>query len=189
MEPSEVEFLGEKQFVSIVPNFNFGIIYLISGEVGPFRAGLPVRVPIWLALGLKQQQKCRIVQQDWMDPDQLDLLLDAEKTEKFFTQMPSNHFMDEAQMLISAAPDDIPEVDRIRTAVKDIWDTRMAKLRSSVISSVKANNSHAKLDHLTAMEINSIRSLLPDALDVMTHMDQVNKSSTSQNYDTPSSLR
>ena len=32
--------------------------------------------------------------------------------------MPSNHFMDEAQMLLMAASDDIPDVDNIRTAIK-----------------------------------------------------------------------
>ena len=82
MDPSEVEFLGEKQFVSIVPNFTFGIIHLISGPVGPFRAGLPVKVPIWLALSLKQQQKCRIIPQDWMDSEKLNDTIDIEKQAK-----------------------------------------------------------------------------------------------------------
>jgi GINS complex subunit 2 len=83
MDPSEVEFLGEKQLVSIVPNFTFGIIHLISGPVGPFRAGLPVKVPIWLALNFKQQQKCRIIAQDWMDVDKLNDSIEAEKQSKF----------------------------------------------------------------------------------------------------------
>lgn len=32
--------------------------------------------------------------------------------------MPSDHFMDEAQLLLTAAPEDIPDVDNIRTAIK-----------------------------------------------------------------------
>lgn len=82
MDPSEVEFLGEKHLVSIVPNFSFGVIHLISGSIGPFRAGLPVRVPIWIALSLKQQQKCRIVAQDWMDMEKLTDILEDEKQSK-----------------------------------------------------------------------------------------------------------
>ncbi|XP_031779005.1 probable DNA replication complex GINS protein PSF2 [Nasonia vitripennis] len=183
MDPSEVEFLGEKQLVSIVPNFSFGVIHLISGSIGPFRAGLPVRVPIWIALSLKQQQKCRIVAQEWMDMEKLTEILEEEKQSKLFTRMPNNHFMDEAQMLLTAAPDDIPDVDNIRTIIKDIWDLRMAKLRSSVIGFVKNEGTYAKLDHLTAMEINSIRSLLPDALDIMLHMEQAGKSAASQSLD------
>lgn len=79
MDPSEVEFLGEKGLVTIVPNFSFAPIHLISGTVGPFKAGIPVRVPIWLAIGLKQQQKCRILPLDWMDSE---ILADKLKKEK-----------------------------------------------------------------------------------------------------------
>lgn len=82
MDPSEVEFLGEKQLVSIVPNFNCDVIYLISGSVGPFRAGLPVKVPIWLAVCLKQKQKCRIVSQEWMDIEGLNERKEMEKMSK-----------------------------------------------------------------------------------------------------------
>ena len=60
----------------------------------------------------------------------------------------------------------------------------MAKLRSSVIRFVKSEGTYAKLDHLTAMEINSIRSLLPDALDIMLEMEQASKPSTSQSHNT-----
>lgn len=32
--------------------------------------------------------------------------------------MPSTHYMDESQLLLTNAPDDIPDVDQVRTAVK-----------------------------------------------------------------------
>lgn len=38
-----------------------------QGDLGPFNPGLPVDVPVWLALNLKQRQKCRIIPPDWMD--------------------------------------------------------------------------------------------------------------------------
>lgn len=38
-----------------------------QGDLGPFNPGLPVDVPVWLALNLKQRQKCRIVPPEWMD--------------------------------------------------------------------------------------------------------------------------
>ncbi|XP_076756142.1 DNA replication complex GINS protein PSF2-like protein [Xylocopa sonorina] len=180
MDPSEVEFLGEKELVTIVPNFNFDTIHLISGSVGPFRAGLPVKVPIWLAVNLKQQQKCRIVNQEWMDADSLNEAKEEEKLSKLFTKMPSNHYIDEAQLLLSIASDDIPNADTIRTAVKDIWDIRMSKLRTSIDSFVKSEGLHAKLDHLTAMEINSVRPLLPHALDQMLRIQSAGKVTQSQ---------
>ncbi|XP_034181977.2 DNA replication complex GINS protein PSF2-like protein [Osmia lignaria lignaria] len=173
MDPSEVEFLGEKELVTIVPNFTFDMIYLISGTVGPFRAGLPVKVPIWLAVNLKQQQKCRIIAQDWMNVDVLNEVKEDEKLSRLFTKMPSNHYMDEAQLLLSVASDDIPDADGIRTAIKDIWDIRMSKLRTSMDALLKNEGLHGKLDHLTPMEINSVRPLLPHTLDQMLRIQSV----------------
>ncbi|XP_015519211.1 probable DNA replication complex GINS protein PSF2 isoform X1 [Neodiprion pinetum] len=165
MDPNEVEFLGEKQLVTIIPSFTFNQIHLISGSIGPFRAGLPTQVPIWLAVNLKQQQKCRIVGQEWMDAKLLIDVKDEEKTSKFFTKMPSDHYMDETLMLLGVAPEDIPQAEEIRTIVKDLWDIRMSKLRTSVDAFMKSDSAFAKLDHLTPMEINCIRPSLPHALD------------------------
>ena len=41
--------------------------------------------------------------------------------------------------------DDIPRADEIRTLVKDIWDLRVAKLRSSVVTFVGSSAVHAKV--------------------------------------------
>ncbi|XP_016766826.1 DNA replication complex GINS protein PSF2 isoform X1 [Apis mellifera] len=182
MDPSEVEFLGEKELVTVVPNFSFDTIHLISGSVGPFRAGLPVKIPIWLAVNLKQQQKCRIINQDWMDAESLNEAKEEEKLSKLFTKMPSNHYVDETQLLLSAASDDIHEADKIRTAVKDLWDIRMSKLRTSIDAFLKSDGMHAKLDHLTAMEINSVRPLLPHALDQMMRIQTITKSTQLQQH-------
>lgn len=42
MDPCELEFIGENQTIGIIPNFTDSPIHLISGSVGPFRAGMPV---------------------------------------------------------------------------------------------------------------------------------------------------
>ncbi|XP_017773934.1 PREDICTED: probable DNA replication complex GINS protein PSF2 [Nicrophorus vespilloides] len=165
MDPDVLEFLAEKQRVNIIPTINSNVIHLISGDVGPFRAGLPVQVPLWMAVNLKQQQKCKIQAPDWMDVDVLETIKDREKVSRNFIKMPSEHYMVEAKLLLSAAPDDIPRTDEIRTIIKDIWDMRMSKLRASVDSMMKESGSYAAVDNLTIMEINSIRPILPHALD------------------------
>lgn len=113
MDASEVEFLAEKELVTIIPNFSLDKIYLIGvrqaggtglrqrghgqvtalfhlesalslqGDLGPFNPGLPVEVPLWLAINLKQRQKCRLLPPEWMDvgehpwgPGGSDLYLD-----------------------------------------------------------------------------------------------------------------
>lgn len=42
MDPAELEFLGENSTIGIIPNFSMDPLHLISGSIGPFRAGLPV---------------------------------------------------------------------------------------------------------------------------------------------------
>lgn len=79
MEPEDVEFLAEKELISIIPTFNNEVVELISGDVGPFRASLPVRVPLWLAVNLKMQRKCKIQPPDWMDVERLEMIKNAEK--------------------------------------------------------------------------------------------------------------
>ena len=48
-------------------------------------------------------------------------------------------------LLSFSAMDDIPRADDIRTLVKDIWDLRIAKLRSSIDPFVKSDMTHAKV--------------------------------------------
>lgn len=98
MDPDEIEFIGEKLSIGIIPNFNFDPIHLIQSTIGkvilcfielvvnfsflgPFRAGLPMHVPLWLAVHMKKQQKCRIVPPTWMDRDLLEDQKEEEKRE------------------------------------------------------------------------------------------------------------
>ncbi|XP_008308848.1 LOW QUALITY PROTEIN: DNA replication complex GINS protein PSF2 [Cynoglossus semilaevis] len=167
MDPLEVEFLAEKETVKIIPNFSLDKIYLIGGDLGPFNPGLPVDVPVWLALNLKQRQKCRIVPPEWMEVEKLEEMRELERKENTFTPVPSPFSMGLTKLLLTHASDNIPKADEIRTLVKDIWDTRIAKLRLSADSFIREQEAHAKLDNLTLMEINTIRTFLLDSLNCM----------------------
>ncbi|XP_006005522.1 DNA replication complex GINS protein PSF2 [Latimeria chalumnae] len=185
MEPSEVEFLAEKEMVTIIPNFSLDQIYLIGGDLGPFNPGLPVEVPLWLAINLKQRQKCRIIPPEWMDTEKLEQIREQERKEETFTPMPSPHYMELTKLLLNYASDDIPKADEIRTLVKDTWDTRIAKLRLSADSFVNQQEAHAKLDNLTLMEINTIRTFLTESLNHMYKLRTVllpNEAAESQEF-------
>ncbi|XP_004600886.1 DNA replication complex GINS protein PSF2 isoform X3 [Sorex araneus] len=164
MDVAEVEFLAEKELVTIIPNFSLDKIYLIGGELGPFLPGLPLQVPLWLAMNLKQRQKCRLVPPEWMDVEKLEKVRDQERQEETFTPVPSPHYMELTRLLLSHASDDIPRADEIRTLVKDVWDTRTAKLRVSADSFVRRQEAHAKLDNLTLLEISCSGPFLTSAL-------------------------
>ena len=51
---------------------------------------------------------------------------------------------------LCSASDNIPKADDIRTLVKDIWDTRIAKLRLSADSFINQMEAHAKVNHFSA---------------------------------------
>eukprot|EP00118_Oscarella_pearsei_P001811 m.8556 g.8556 ORF g.8556 m.8556 type:complete len:97 (+) comp20698_c0_seq4:392-682(+) len=70
-------------------------------------------------------------------------------------------------VIVGSASDDVPDADRVRTLVKDIWDTRIAKLRKSIDQMVRSQATTAELTCLTVMEINTIRPFLTKALDHM----------------------
>jgi len=47
--------------------------------------------------------------------------------------------------LCCSAADNVVKADEIRTLVKDIWDIRMAKLRSSIDNFLKSEATHARV--------------------------------------------
>lgn len=84
--------------------------------------------------------------------------------------MPSEHYMIEAKLILGCAGEDIQRSEEIRTIIKDIWDVRMSKVRTSMDALVKEGASYAVLDNLTMMEINTSRPLLPHALDQLNRL-------------------
>lgn len=52
-----------------------------------------------------------------------------------------------------SASDNIPKADEIRTLIKDVWDTRIAKLRVSADSFVRQQEAHAKVGVLLAASL------------------------------------
>lgn len=164
MECSDAEFLAGETKISVVPNFRHDKLYLIAGDVGPFEPNLPVQVPLWMALNLKRRQKCRIVPPAWLSKEYLETKKQEEIDSPLFTKMPSEHYMEVTQMLFDVTAADIPDASEVQTLIKDIWDIRLAKLRSSVDAFVRSDEVHARIDHLTVMEINTMRQLLAAAL-------------------------
>ena len=67
---------------------NFSTLYPLEGDVGPFRVGQPLQVPLWMALNLRQRQKCRIVQPEWMTPERLKAARDKIQLRKIWFEKP-----------------------------------------------------------------------------------------------------
>ncbi|EPY77000.1 DNA replication complex GINS protein PSF2 [Camelus ferus] len=113
MNSAEAEFLAEKELVTIIPDFSLDKIYLIGGDLGPFNPGLPVELPLWLAVNLKQRQKCRLAPPEWVDVEKLETMRDRERKEDSFTPMPSPYYVELTELLLNHASDSIPKADEI----------------------------------------------------------------------------
>ena len=129
MDPAWIEFQAENDLIKIVPNFTGPTLYLFQCDVGPFKAGIPLSVPLWLALSLRQRQKCRIIQPDWMTVDTLEEAKDGEKQAAIFTELPDPYLFVKAQLIMDVGNSDLTRADEVRTIIKDIWDIRQSKLR------------------------------------------------------------
>lgn len=72
----ELAFLAEEEVIQIVPQFTEDEVYALTGDYGPFSAGIPVDVPLWVALRLKRDRQCAIVTPTWMRAGEIDSLSD-----------------------------------------------------------------------------------------------------------------
>ena len=128
----ELEFAAEDTRVTIIPNFGHVKFTFISSECGPFEPGLPVEVPLWLALTLKRRLKCQVQPPEWLELEALRTALEKEKEGASFGENVPYHYLEIAAMLLNGAKDDIPNHDAIRTAVEDLKDIRQRKVRSGI---------------------------------------------------------
>lgn len=83
--------------------------------------------------------------------------------------------MIEAKLILGTAPEDVPRSEEIRTIIKDIYDIRASKLRTSMDDFIKGEGTYAKLDFLTTLEIHSVRPLLPHSLDFIARLQKVSQ--------------
>lgn len=118
MTPDEIEFIAGQEEVEVIPRFDSGNIWLITGDMGPFKAGIPCKVPLWLALHLRAQNKCKVKPPEWMNKLYLEQLKNGEIASALFTKMPTDHYMPITKMMFAICPQDVPDADEVKVLVK-----------------------------------------------------------------------
>ena len=153
------QHIAEHTLVGIVPAFNSPPLQLLSGTVGPFRANLAIDVPLWLALSLRQSQRCRIECPAWLDSAFLISHCEREKADVgVFAPLPF-HYVETAHMLLTLARDDIPQADRCEELVRDVMELRRQKVHSGLMAWRTDTNTTLKLNHVAAMEVEGLRHM------------------------------
>uniref|UniRef100_A0A915ADN9 DNA replication complex GINS protein PSF2 n=1 Tax=Parascaris univalens TaxID=6257 RepID=A0A915ADN9_PARUN len=153
MEPEQCEFLAENEWIMIKPNFNEDQLHLICGDVGPFEAGMPVCVPLWMAVTLRKRHRCEIIPPEWLTVDELKKIITAETESIGFSPLP-RFFLEIAHIVIRNAKEDLVDADQLKTYVQDVWDKRVAKMHTSTLKFLSQYEScHARMDNITQMEV------------------------------------
>ncbi|KAF4324289.1 hypothetical protein G195_002381 [Phytophthora kernoviae 00238/432] len=203
---SETEFLAEQELIAILPHFhlrdNNGMLNFISGDFGPFQPGITTHVPLWLAMMLKQLNKCRILPPSWLSVDNLTSRLEREKTSDVFEELPF-HYLEVASLLLKNAPEDLEQGEHIRSLLEDLQNVRQDKIRkglSKIAGDVLQSDGSAyaiQMNNIAALEINSVREFMIGSLDQFYRVSQLSQGiggevssqsqSQSQNYSEPSS--
>jgi len=61
---------------------------------------------------------------------------------------------------------------------QDIWDNRIAKLRTFMLTFIETGASYAKVDNLTSLEMSTVRPFFPHSLEQLHRIKKVRKNIT-----------
>jgi len=157
--------------IEIEARFNHPPLKLIRGTFGPFYPNQRVQVPLWLALTLKKQKKCRLVLPEWLNGESLAEVLREERAQEGTFQELPFHYVEIATLLLKTAGDEFVMPDRVRSLVEDIENVRMEKIRrglQGMSDTVLRGRSvmSTKMNHVGAMEITTVRDFLTQAMNM-----------------------
>lgn len=198
-------FLANDEHITIVPSFNLPQpIDLISGKVGPFRAGMDVSVPLWLGTMLRRRKLAKIIPPTWLDQDVLKNVLRFERDPNeasFSPDLPFRHAEIANSILKScragsgtgsAAGDasgdnEIPNADQVKVLLEDIQSVRMDKIRRNVhqlsSSTLKTRSRIENIIDVTNIGSNEMHSIKPFVTEAFKMHRELSGKGSSYNQD------
>ncbi|EGW35077.1 uncharacterized protein SPAPADRAFT_64268 [Spathaspora passalidarum NRRL Y-27907] len=171
--PAEINFLAENETVTILPRYSMKKIELIGTPIPPLRAMRREKVPLWVALILKSQDKCNIVPPKWLNLAYLKEKHEEElRKPNQFSDLPW-HWQEIAKILLARAQDDLSDPShQLRSVIQDLREIRLVKSRKGL---KELNESNISLNGLSLLEINELR---PFVLGVMNKLRSLHETTT-----------
>lgn len=184
IRPSQSEFIAEETVITVTSNVDHPRLFFISGEFGPLEAGLPVQLPLWLALTLRKKGKCKFKIPSWMTVASLEIFIQNEKEETSLEPLPF-HYMEIARLLLHNAREDVDNPDKISSLLQDLENIRMDRMKLSIqelagmfvtlalsqiynnsVETVKGGDKVyvAKVTNISSMEIFAIKGFISESL-------------------------
>lgn len=154
------EFLCEDELIEIVPNFKYDtMLNLINGDFGPFIPAMPTRVPVWMALNLFRQQKCKINLPQWLT--ELDKILEEQHNSPGLVKMPCDHWREMVKLLESH---NVPMPNTVVSALIERRDAILMKSVHSLLDKVvdleDDQIAQVKIKNITKFELATLKKLI-----------------------------
>ena len=87
-----------------------------------------VQVPLWFAISLQKQRKCKIIIPDWLSVEYLENKLREEKTAPNLQEI-HFHYIEIAQLIFENIEEDIEQSSLIKSLLQDLENVRMDRLK------------------------------------------------------------
>jgi len=127
IDPEICMFLAKNELLTVVPNFSHEGYKLIQGNFGPFKPNIACNVPIWLAVMLKKQNMCRMVQPEWMDVEYLKEQVKLQAATTDFIKLPY-HYIEIFTIFSQNAQQDVIEFNEVSSLITDLQFQRQKNL-------------------------------------------------------------
>lgn len=180
--PKELQFMVENEPIKIFPRFTtrqkinkrhddildphsnrWKMITMSDTTLNNMVAMQSTTVTLWIALLLKQQNKCNIIAPEWLTCKSLDRAIQFEQNNsRRFSPLPWDWLI-LSEILFKKAPDDFHDpIHELRSRIQDLREIRQLKVAKGI---KYMNESHLQLDNLSLLEINELRPFISGIMD------------------------
>ena len=180
--PEELQFMVENEPIKIFPRFTtrkrinkhkddildsdfsrWRMITMSDTALNNMVAMQSTTVALWIALLLKQQNKCNIIAPEWLTCKSLDRAIQFEQNNtRRFSPLPWDWLI-LSEILFKKAPDDFHDpIYKLRSRIQDLREIRQLKVAKGI---KYMNESHLQLDNLSLLEINELRPFISGIMD------------------------
>ena len=135
-------FRGDDAVIEMIPQFALQqpfVLHTSAKPVGPWQAGIPTKVPLWLACHLQTKRLCTIPTPAWLTVSNLSEILAFERKESSLwrdeSRLPFEYYQIAQRMSLEPAA---------QLLIKDLLQVRMDKLRQQFQDLLK--NQPVQLD-------------------------------------------
>lgn len=168
MTPEELTNIAYQEEIEIEPTSHIPVLNLIQNTYGPFTPLSIHRVPIFLALILKQTGQCRIRLPLYYEPDYL-LNTIAKETESEDYQSIHPHFF-ECVGLVK----DCYNVEDVSVILKHINDIKHIRYNKTSIGILNLDSEAVNLNNITPWEFSEIRVFMLKTMEEAKRLEKQN---------------